>query len=125
MYLSDDWSFLVELEAYPGETPATVGVVPVDLSQEEYRGDVEPYRHATTRVLHCNVGKNDERVGDEVRRVARVWEYRGEEQAFNRKFPLFRQITVAEFVGRLLDANREFDGFTDEEVEELKEEYGV
>ena len=124
MFLSDSWSFLVELESYVGEVPATAGVVPIDLSQEEDRGDVEPFRHAVTRVLHCTVGKED-KPGDQVRRVARVWEYRDGEPAFNGKFPWFRQVPVADFVRRLLDANREFDGFTDDEVARLKEEYGV
>ena len=124
MFLSDSWSFLVELESYVGEVPATIGVVPIDLSQEEDRGDVEPVRHAVTRVLHCTVGKED-KLGDQVRRVARVWEYRDGEPAFNGKFPWFRQVTVADFVRRLLEANGKFDGFTDDEVAWLKEEYGV
>jgi len=32
---------------------------------------------------------------------------------------------LSDFVRRLLDANREFDGFTEDDVAKLKEVYGV
>ena len=38
MFLSDSWGFLVELKAFPVEVPETVGLVPVDLSEEDDRG---------------------------------------------------------------------------------------
>ena len=123
MYFSDSWSFLVELSAHPGEVPETIGVAPVDLSEEDDRGDVEPARDARTGELFCTLGKVDGD-GDEVRRIARVWEYR-EDEALNEKFAMFRPVPLAQFVGRLLDANREFDGFTEDDVARLKEAYGI
>jgi hypothetical protein len=123
MYFSDSWSFLVELKAFPGEVPETVGIVSVDLSEEDDRGDVEPVRDARTGELFCTLGKVDGD-GDEVRVVARVWEDR-EDDSFNGKFYMFRPVTLADFVRRLLDANREFDGFTEDDVAKLKEVYGV
>lgn len=123
MFLSDSWSFLVELKAFPGEAPETVGVVPVDLSEEDDRGDVEPARDARTGELFCTLGKVD-KDGDEVRVIARVWEYR-DDDSFNGKFPVFRPVSIADFVRRLLDANKEFDGFTEDDVAGLKEVYGV
>lgn len=124
MCLSDSWSFLVELKAFPGEVPETVGIVPVDLSEEDDRGDIEPSRDAVSGELRCLVGKNDERVGDERRYVARVWGYK-EDDTFNDKFSVFRPVALADLVRRLLDANKEFDGFTDDDVAGLKEVYGV
>lgn len=123
MYLSDSRSFLVELSAQPGERPDTVGVVPVDLSEEDDRGDIEPVKDACTGELFCTLGKvgGD---GDEVRRIAQVWEYM-EGSSFNGKFSIFLPVSIADFVRRLLDANKEFDGFTEDEITKLKEAYGV
>ena len=123
MFLSDSWSFLVELKAFPGEAPETAGIVPVDLSEEDDRGDVEPARDARTGELFCTLGKVD-KDGDEVRVIARVWEYR-DDDSFNGKFSVFRPVALADFVKRLLDANKEFDGFTEDDVAGLKEVYGV
>lgn len=123
MYFSDSWSFLVELKAFPGEVPETVGIVPVDLSEEDDRGDIEPAKDARTGELFCTLGKVD-RSGDEVRRIARVWEYR-ENDAFNGKFSMFRPVALADFVRRLLDANLKFDEFTEDDVARLKEAYGI
>lgn len=123
MYFSDSWSFLVELSARPGECPETVGVVPVDLSEEDDRGDVEPAKDACTGEVFCTLGKVDE--GTEmVRRIARVWEYR-EDDSFNGKFAMFRPVSISDFARRLLDANKEFDGFTEDDVRKLKEDYGI
>lgn len=119
----ENWSFLVELKAFPGEAPETVGVVSVDLSEEDDRGDVEPARDTHTGELFCTLGKVD-RDGDEVRVIARVWQDR-EDDSFNGKFHMFRPVALADFVRRLLDANREFDGFTDDDITSLKEVYGV
>lgn len=124
MYFSDSWSFLVELKAFPGEATETVGVVPVDLSEVDDRGDIEPSRDAASGELRCLIGKDDEKVGDERRYVARVWEYR-EDDPFNGKFSMFRPVTLAGFVRRLLDANMEFDGFPEDDVARMKEAYGV
>lgn len=124
MYLSDSWSFLVELKAFPDEVPETVGIVPVDLSEEDDRGDIEPSRDVVTGELRCLVGKDDERAGDERRYIARVWGY-NEDDTFNGKFSMFRPVTLADFVRCLLDANKEFDGFTEDDVARLKEVYGV
>lgn len=124
MYFSDSWSFLVELKAFPGEVPETVGIIPVDLSEEDDRGDIEPSRDVVTGELRCLFGKDDERVGDERRYIARVWEYK-EDEPFNGKFSMFRPVTLADFVRRLLDANMEFDGFTEDDVTRLKEDYGL
>ena len=123
MFLSDSWSYLLELSAQPGECPETVGIVPVDLSEEDDRGDIEPARDAHTGELFCTLGKVDGDE-DEVRTIARVWEYR-EYDSFNGKFPVFRSVSIADFVRRLLDANKEFDGFTEDDVAGLKEVYGV
>lgn len=124
MHCSDSWSFLVELEAYPGEARECVGVCPVDLSADDDRGDVEPCRDVRTGELSCILGKDDGRAGDERRKIRRVWEYR-EDDLFNEKFSMFRPVALADFVRRLLDANREFDGFTEDDVARLKEVYGV
>ena len=124
MYFSDSWSFLVELKAFPGEAPETVGIVPVDLSEEDDRGDIEPVRDVTSGELRCLIGKDDEKVGDERRYVSRVWEYK-EDDAFNGKFSMFRPVALVDFVRRLLDANMEFDGFTEDEVARLREAYGL
>lgn len=123
MYLSDSRSFLVELSAQPGERPGTVGVVPVDLREEDDRGDIEPVKDACTGELFCTLGKVDED-GDEVRRIARVWEYM-EGGSFNGKFPIFLPVSITDFVRRLLNANKEFDGFTEDDIARLKEVYGV
>jgi len=124
MYFSDSWSFLVELKAFPGEVPETVGIVPVDLSEEDDRGDIEPSRDVASGELRCLVGKDDERVGDERRYIARAWEYK-EDEPFNGKFSMFRPMALSDFVRRLLDANREFDGFTEDDVARLKGVYGL
>lgn len=124
MDFDDSWSFLVELKAVPGEVPDTAGIVPVDLAEEDYRGDIEPSRDASSGELRCLVGKYDEKAGDERRYIARVWGCR-EDDAFNGKFAIYRQVTLAEFVRRLLDANLVFDGFTEDDVSRLKEVYGV
>lgn len=123
MYLSDSRSFLVELSEQPGERPGTVGVVPIDLSEEDDRGDIEPVKDACTGELFCTLGKVDGD-GNEVRKIARVWEYL-EGSSFNGKFSIFLPVSIADFVRRLLDANKEFDGFTEDEVTKLKEAYGV
>lgn len=123
MYLSDSWSYLLELSTQLGECPETAGLVPVDLSEEDDRGDIEPARDANTGELFCTLGKVDGD-GDEVRTIARVWEYR-QDDSFNGKFPVFRSVSIADFVRRLLDANKEFDGFTEDDVAGLKEVYGV
>lgn len=124
MYLRDNWCFLVELKAFPGEVPETVGMIPVDLSEEDDRGDIEPVRDAASGELCCLIGKDDEKVGDERRYVARVWEYR-EDDMFNGKFSMFRPVALADFVRRLLDANKEFDGSDEVDVAKLKEAYGL
>lgn len=123
MYLSDSWSYLLELSVRPDECPETARLVPVDLSEEDDRGDIEPARDARTGELFCTLGKVD-KDGDEVRVIARVWEYR-DDDSFNGKFPVFRSVSVADFVRRLLDANKEFDGFTEDDVAGLKEVYRV
>ena len=120
MYFSDSWSFLVELEALPDKAP---GIVPVDLSEEDDRGDVEPARDIHTGELFCTLGVRDHD-DHETRRIARVWEYR-ENEAFNEKFAMVRPVTLADFVRRMLDANREFDGFTEDDARNLRETYGV
>lgn len=125
MYLSDSWSFLVELSAQPDERPGTVGIVPVDLSEEDDRGDIEPVKDACTGELFCTLGKVDgDGDGDEVRRIARVWEYM-EGGSFNGKFSIFLPASIADFVRRLLNANKEFDGFTEDEITKLRKAYGV
>lgn len=124
MYFSDSWVFLVELKAFPGEVPETVGIVPVDLEEEDDRGDIEPSRDVVSGELRCLVGKDDEKVGDERRYVARVWGYK-EDDTFNGKFSIYRPVALSDFVRRLLDANVEFDGFTEDDVTRLKEAYGV
>lgn len=126
MFINEGWGFLLELEALPGEVPEVVGMVPVDLAEEDDRGDVEPYRDVATGELRCTLGVEPNVDDDNVRRrVAKVWEYRDGEPAFNGKFPWFREVPLAVFVRRLLDANKEFDGFTEDDVAGLKEAYGV
>jgi hypothetical protein len=121
MYFSDSWSFLLELE---GDSPVLdgKGLVPVDLSEEDDWGDIEPYRDAASGLLGCKVGKHDKE-GDEVREVVRVWEYK-EDKPFNGKFAFFEPVTLPKFVGRLLDAGL-FFGQDEEEVRELKRKYGL
>lgn len=119
MYLSDSWSFLLELE----DDPVLTGrIVPVDLSEEDDWGDIEPYRDAASGLLGCKVGKYDKK-GDETREIVRVWEYK-KDKPLNGKFASFEPVTLAKFVGRLLDAGL-FFGQDEEEVSELKREYGL
>lgn len=123
MDFSDSWSFLVELSAQPGDRPDMVGIVSVYLGEEDDRGDIEPVKDARTGELFCMLGRVDgDR--DEVRKIARVWMNR-EGDLFNGKFPVFRSVSIADFVRRLLDANKEFDGLTEDDVARLKEVYGV
>ena len=122
--MNDGTSFLLELKGLPGEAPASLGLVPVDLEEEDDRGDVEPLKDAKTGALRCTVGKVD-RPGDVVREIGRVWRYGGDNDTLNGKFAFYREIGIAEFVGCLLEANREFDDFTDEDVARLKKEYGL
>ena len=61
MYFNDNWCFLAELKAFPGEAAETVGIVSVDLSEEDDRGDIEPSRDAVSGELRCLIGKDDEK----------------------------------------------------------------
>jgi hypothetical protein len=120
MYFSDNWMFLVELE---GDPPlAAKGVVPVDLSEEDDWGDIEPYRDAVSGLLGCTIGKFD-KGGDERREIVQIWEYK-EDKPFNGKFAFFEPVTLPKFIGRLLDAGLLF-GQDEEEVSELKRKYGL
>lgn len=121
MYFSDNWSYLVELL----DTPClSLGMAPVDLSEEDDRGDIEPYVDVQSGELHCTLGVSGDGDGARTCEIARVYEYR-ENEPFNNKFAVFKRVELAEFVRRLLDANQEFDGFTEDDVQRLKEHYGV
>lgn len=122
--MNDETSFLLEVKGRPGEPPASLGLVPVDLSEEDDRVDIKPFRDAEAGALYCTLGKCD-RPGDVTREIARVWRYGGEDDTLNGKFAFYREIGVAEFVACLLEANRKFDDFTDEDIAKLKEAYGI
>lgn len=121
MYLTEDWTFLVELK---GDPPlAALGVCLVDLSSEDDRGDIEPYVDGNG-VLHCTLGAEPTMDGDEERReIVGVWEY-CDDQPFNDKFPFFKQVSMADFVRRVCDA-ASFDGDSEGDILKLKEHYGV
>lgn len=120
MYFSDSWSFLVELE---GDPPlAAKGVVPVDLSEEDDWGDIEPYRDAASGLLGCKVGKHDKE-GDERREIVQIWEYK-EDRPFNGKFAFFEPVSLPRFIRRYVDAGL-FHGQTENETRKLREHYGV
>lgn len=120
----DKWVFLLELKAFPGEDPETTRMVMVDLNEEDDRGDIEPMRDTVSGELCCLVGKEDETDNYERRHIAKVWQY-DEDNRFNDKFPMYRQVSLADFVRCLLDTNLLFDGFTGAEVVRLKQIYGV
>ena len=121
----NNWVFLLGLNAFPRENPEKERMVVVDLSEEEDRGDIEPVKDGMTGKLICHIGKYDgENYNNEIRRIAKVWQY-DEDNRFNDKFPVYRQVSLADFVRRLLDANLIFDGFTGAEVMRLKQIYEV
>ena len=121
MYLTENWTFLVELK---GDPPlAELGVCLVDLSSEDDRGDVEPYVDREG-ILHCTLGAEPTLDGGEERReIGEIWEY-CEDQPFNGKFPFFRPVSIVDFISRFCDA-ASFDGDSEDEILKLKEHYGV
>jgi hypothetical protein len=122
MYLNDGWTFLVELE---GDPPlATKCLCLIDLSESDDRGDVEPYRDGSG-ILHCTLGVDqgiDER-NIERKQISRVYEYDCNDP-FNDKFITFKPVSLVAFVRRFCDAAA-FDDDTEDEIEKLKEMYGV
>jgi len=120
MFLTDSWSFIVELEGNP--PLASLGLCLVDLASEDDRGDVEPVRDNKTGILGCTLGcaDNDR---SEIRKIVRVWEYY-DDQPFNEKFPLFAPVSMVDFVRRVCDAAH-FDDYTEQDILELKKSYGV
>ena len=121
MYFSDSWSFVVELLDSPN---VQLGLVPVDLQEEDDRGDLEPCRDIETGKLHCTLGVETDGEGCRRCAIGHVWEYR-ENEPFNNKFAMFKPIDMATFVRRLLDAEQAFGEATEEETQQLKEHYGV
>lgn len=120
MYMTDNWTFLVELS---GDPPlATLGTCLIDLSSEDDRGDVEPFvdRYG---VLHCTLGCEGDGPDMEMREIVVVHEYLGD-MPFNGKIPFFMPVSIVDFVSRFCDA-ASFDGDSEDEILKLKEHYGV
>ena len=112
MYFSDAWSFLVELD--------NGTVCPVDLSEEEDWNALEPFR--VDGVLGCTLGHADHNKEKERLEIRRVWEYR-EEEPFNDAFSAFRPCTMAQFVGRILDASLSLYAVNPVQVRNLRDEW--
>ena len=119
MYLNEDWTFLVELSGDPPLAEHCACLI--DLSSEDDRGDVEPFRDEDG-IMHCTLGcECDE--GSQMREITCVRAY-SPKDSFNGKFPTFRLVSLVDFIRRLCDASV-FDGDTEEEIAELKRKYGV
>lgn len=121
MYFSDNWSFVVEIE---DETNTSLGVVPVDLQEEDDRGDIEPCRDINTGELFCTLGVEADEDGSRTCKIINVWEYR-ENEPFNSKFSMFHPIDMEAFVRRLLDAEVAFGDMGEDENQRLRKSYGV
>lgn len=119
MYLNDDWTFLVELSGDPPLAEHCACLI--DLSTEEDRGDVEPFRDQDG-IMHCTLGCECDGEGSETREITCVRVY--SPKSFNNKFPTFRLISLVDFVRCVCDAAK-FDGDTEEEIAELKRKLGV
>ena len=118
MYLSEGWTFLVELCGDPPLDEYCTCLI--DLSTEEDRGDVEPFRDEEG-IMHCTLGcECDE--GSQMREITCVRVY--SPKPFNNKFPTFRLISLVDFVRCVCDAAK-FDGDTEEDIAELKRKLRV
>lgn len=112
MYFSDSWSFLVELE--------NGTVCPVDLSAEEDWNALEPFRN--DGVLGCTLGHANHNEEKERLDIRRVWEYK-EDEPFNGAFSAFKPCTMAQFVGRILDASKSLYAVNPGHVRNLRDEW--
>lgn len=113
MYFSDAWSFLVELD--------NGTICPIDLSEEEDWNALEPFIRVDG-VLGCTLGHADHNEEAERLDIRRVWEYR-EEEPFNDAFSAFKPCTMAQFVGRILDADGSLYGMDSSHVCKLRKDW--
>jgi len=120
MYLTEGWTFLVEL---CGDTPLAENCTClVDLSEEDDRGDIEVFKDQDG-ILHCTLGCACDGDGAETREITAIREYRDSEP-FNSKFTTFKLVSMVDFIRRLCDAGK-FDGDSEEEIAERKRKLGV
>lgn len=120
MYMTDNWTFLVELLGDPPLAEHCTCLV--NLSEEDDRGDIEVFKDQNG-ILHCTLGCECDGDGAETREITAVREYR-EREPFNGKFTTFKPVSIVDFIRRLCDADT-FDGCSDEEIEERKRKLGV
>jgi len=120
MYLTEGWTFLVEL---CGDPPlAEHCTCLVDLSEADDRDGIEVFSDQSG-ILHCTLGCECDGDGSEMREITAVREYR-ESEPFNSKFTTFKLVSIVDFIRRLCDAGK-FDGESDEEIGERKRKLGV
>lgn len=117
--IDKNWTFLVELSGDPPLAEHCACLI--DLSEEDDRGDVEPFRDKNG-IVHCTLGCECDGDGYETREITCVRAY--SPKSFNDKFPTFRLISIVDFVRRVCNAAA-FDGYTEEDIAELKRSYGV
>ena len=120
MYLSEGWTFLVEL---CGDPPlAEHCTCLVDLSEEDDRDDIEVFKDQDG-ILHCTLGCKCDGNGSETREITAVREYK-ECEPFNGKFTTFKPVSIVDFIRRLCDAGT-FDDDSDDDIAARKMKLGV
>lgn len=120
MYMTDEWTFLVELLGDPPLAEHCTCLV--DLSEEDDRGDIEVFKDQYG-ILHCTLGCECDGYGAEMREITAVREYR-ESEPFNGKFTTFKPVSIVDFIRRLCDAAK-FDDDTEDEIAARKLKLGV
>lgn len=120
MYLSEGWTFLVELSGDPPLAEHCTCLV--NLSEEDNRGDIDVFKDHEG-VLHCTLGCKCDEGGAETREITAVREY-VESEPFNGKFTTFKMVSIVDFIRRLCDAAT-FDDDTEDEIAARKLKIGV
>ena len=120
MYMSEGWTFLVEL---CGDPPlAEHCTCLVNLSEEDDRGDIEVFKDHEG-ILHCTLRCKCDEGGAETREITAVREY-VESEPFNGKFTTFKPVSIVDFIRRLCDAAK-FDDDSEDEIAARKRKLGV
>lgn len=109
----NEWTFIVRLE--------NQHLCIIDLSSEDDRGDVEPYRGDRDLSVGCMFGCEDSPY-HRIKRIEGVWRY--SKHRFNDKFHDFTKVSIEDFVRRVFDAMK-FDGYSEEEIAKTKKDYGL